>query len=219
MNENWNVSGFILEGISGSGKTTILRELLKSDRFINKYYLSSIVLSEHQTQRVLEHKDREEGLTVLDNVSLLDQHVSYIEKLNDNLDQMQWCRTNQINMRIPYILERFHFTHVYQYNHIEWSDVERIDSKLAELNCKVCVLTADSEILKERIFSGRDAAWMNYIKRFGETEDQIIKHFVDQQNMVLEMAKITQMDTLIIDTSNSSIEDCIDCILDFWIPI
>ena len=216
MNKNWNVSGLIIEGISGSGKTTILREILKSNSFINKTYLSSLVLSEHQTQRILERKDREEGLSVLDNVRLLDQHISYIENLNAQLDQMQWCRNNQTNMRVPYILERFHFTHVYHYKHMEWADVQQIDDRLSAVNCKVCILTANADALKTRLLTGRDSAWMNYLKRYGETEDQIVEYFVQQQSLLIELSKKSQLETMLIATSGATLEDNVEIILDFW---
>jgi len=216
MEIKWNVSGLIVEGISGSGKTSILSELLKSERFVNKSYLSSIVLSEHQTQRILERKEREEGLSVQDNLSLLDEHISYFENLNNQLNRMQWCRSNQTSMRIPYILERFHFTHVYHYNHMGWGDVQEIDNRLSAVNCKVCLLTADPEALRSRLLTGRDSSWMNYLKRYGDTDDKIVKYFVEQQSSLIELSRKSELQTLIIDTSGSSPDDNIDMILDFW---
>ena len=109
MNEKWNVSGLILDGICGTGKTTIFRSIIQSERFVQKSFLSSVVLSEHQTQRVLERKEREKGLASSDNVCLLDQHVAYLELMRDRLEQMQWSENNRTNMRIPYLFERFHF--------------------------------------------------------------------------------------------------------------
>jgi len=54
-------------------------------------------------------------------------------------------------MRIPYVFERFHFTHVYHYSHINWDHVETIDRRLGKLNCKLCLLTIDVLILARRI--------------------------------------------------------------------
>ncbi len=68
MPENWNISGLIVEGISGTGKTALFRALLSSDRFIHKPFLSTVALSEYQTQRVLERRERETGLEVADNL-------------------------------------------------------------------------------------------------------------------------------------------------------
>ena len=105
---DWNMSGLILEGISGTGKTTLINSMLRTNSFTEKTYLSSIILSEHHTQRVLEKKEREQGLTREDNIRLLNSHVNYISSLYSQLDQMSWCRKKSTAMRIPYLLERFH---------------------------------------------------------------------------------------------------------------
>lgn len=216
MNEKWNMSGLIIEGICGTGKTVLLNALIQSERFVKKNYPSSVILSEHQTQRVLERKEREEGLTVFDNIRLLDQHISYLEQLNLQLDQMQWCRYNQTDMRIPYILERFHFTHVYHYDHMLWNNVIKIDQRLAGINCKTCILTVNSEILASRLFTGRDETWMNYLKRFGSSREEILDYFVRQQDQLLNLVDISDLETLVIDASYPNTEKAVEIVLDFW---
>jgi thymidylate kinase len=216
MQENWNISGLILEGICGTGKTTVFRTLLQSDRFVQKSFLSSIALSEHQTQRVLEQKEREKGLTSADNLVLLDQHITYLESMRDRLDQMQWCESNRANMRIPFLLERFHFTHVYHYPHMCWEDVQGIDSRLANLNCKVCLLTIDESIFEHRIITSRDSAWREYLRRYGETNDEILKYYSRQQKLLLSLCEKSKLRTLIVDTTDSNIDKVVDQVLDFW---
>ena len=216
MNENWNISGLILEGICGTGKTTLFRSLLQSERFFQRSFLSAIFLSEHQTQRVLERKERETGLTPNDNVGLLDQHVSYLEAVQNRLDQMEWCRNNRTNMRVPYVLERFHFTHVYHYPHITWEHVEPIDRRLAKLNCKLCLLVIPEELLRKRIISSRDLAWRDYLKRYGDTDQAILKHYATQQNMLRGLLARSALNTLIVDTGATTIDQSLARVLDFW---
>jgi thymidylate kinase len=217
MNEiQWNVSGLILEGISGTGKTEILKTILRSDRFVKKGFLSSYIMSEHQTQRVLEKKDREEGLTIADNLSLLNEHLENIERLTKRLDAMEWCRCKQTAMRIPYILERFHFTHVYQYDHMGWGDVIPVDERLEELNARAVILTADRSLLAERIFTGRDAMWRNYISRFGKTEDEILDHFERRQEELKAMVQKSLLPVAFFDTTEDSPETVAEKIMDFW---
>ena len=216
MDNNWNLSGLLIEGISGTGKTALLESLVRSKRFVEKSYLSSIVLSEHQTQRVLEKKSREEGLDVSDNLRLLDNHTSYLENVNRPLEEMDWCRNNQINMRIPYILERFHLTHVYQYEHMNWHDVSAIDSHLKKLNCKLCLLITGPEELGKRLFTGRDAQWMNYIQRFGRTNNEILEHFIQQQENLIGLSEVSNLETIIIDTGVTDFKATLKETLDFW---
>ena len=213
MLENWNISGLILEGISGTGKTTILHALTRSERFIQN---SAIVLSEHHTQRVLERKEREEGLVVADNVQLLEQHVSYLESLRDRLHQMDWRQNNRTNMRVPYLLERFHFTHVCHYVHMSWPDVEEIDCRLATLNCKVCLLTMDKAMIEQRVIHERDAAWRNYLRRYGETDEEIVDYYAGQQEMMCDLCAKSALDTLIVDTTGTDISRSTEKIMDFW---
>jgi thymidylate kinase len=216
MKESWNISGLILEGICGTGKTTIFHSLLQSERFVHKSFLSSIVLSEHQTQRVLEQKEREEGLLLSDNVSLLNEHVTYLESLNNRLDQMSWCQNNRTNMRLPYVFERFHFTHVYHYDHVCWEDVQEIDSRLANLNCKLCLFTMDDSFLKHRIIESRDSDWRDYLKRYGETDEEILEYYAVQQEMLSGLCEKSKLDTLIVDTTDTSVQDTLDQVFDFW---
>lgn len=216
MDDNWNISGLILEGICGSGKTTILHYLLQSERFVQRSFPSTIVLSEHQTQRVLERKERETGLTPMDNVSLLEQHVAYLEAVRDRLDQMEWCENKRTNMRIPFVLERFHFTHVCHYPNMTWEHVSGIDHRLAELNCKACLLVIPDELLRERIMTSRDSAWQGYIKRFGKTDDEILHHYARQQKMMRDLLAKSRLETRVIDTGTTTLDQAMVQVLDFW---
>ncbi|MFC1601889.1 hypothetical protein ACFL34_06015 [Candidatus Sumerlaeota bacterium] len=216
MTENWNTSGLIIEGICGTGKTTLFHALLQCIRFVQKSFLSTIALSEHQTQRVLEHKEREQGLAPADNIALLDQHVTYWESIHTRLEQMPWRQDNRTNMRMLYILERFHFTHVYHYRHMNWRDVQGIDARLAQLNCKLCLLTMSDTMMEQRIITSRDAGWRDYLKQYGETNDEIIEHYIAQQELLRRLCEQSQLDTLIIDTSESSIDTILPQVLDFW---
>ena len=216
MKENWNISGLILEGISGTGKTAIFDRLIRTSPFVKKNHMTSIILSEHHTQRILEKKDREQGLTIDDNKSLLNNHLSYLESLSERLEQMDWCDKNKTDMRVPYILERFHLTHVYQYDHLNWEDVEGIDRRLAALNGHLCLFTTNKDQLSERLFRKPDPSWQNYLKRFGNSREAIVDHFLKQQDYLLEIAEKSVLKKRIIDTSTADVEVIAIEILEFW---
>ena len=84
----WNMNGLILEGIAGSGKSSVLRALTTHEVWTRKPHLSSIVLSEHQTQRALEAKERREGLQIEDHLDLLAEIVGMLEQFSRRLRQM-----------------------------------------------------------------------------------------------------------------------------------
>ncbi|MFZ5952349.1 MAG: hypothetical protein ACOYXC_16730 [Candidatus Rifleibacteriota bacterium] len=216
MKNDWNVSGLLLEGISGSGKTAVLEAILSSEKFLRRPFLSSLVLTEHQTQRVLERKEREEGLGIEDNLNLLNQHLTYIEQVNERLERMKWCNPSSKAMRMPFILERFHLTHAYHYQHLKWEDVEDCDRRLARLNCRLCLLTIDESAIESRIYKGRDSSWLNYISRFGSTRKEVIDHFMQQQNQLLNLADKSCLEKLVINTSNSMTGEIAEKALEFW---
>lgn len=214
--QEFNLTGLILEGISGTGKTSLLRGILAHPVWQNKNSLSSVVLTEHQTQRVLERKAREEGLVLNDHLNLLGSHIGYLEDLNAQLDQMQWCQAGQTAMRIPFLLERFHLTHGTDYNHITWSHLESLDSRLAPLNGKIVLLTASPAALKQRLFSRRNEAWRSYIQRFGSTPGEILDYYVSRQEQLIHLADKSCLEVMRFDTSRLGVAEIVDQILSDW---
>lgn len=207
---NWNVKGLILEGVPGTGKTTLLKSILRSPRYVDRSFLSTIVLSEYQTQRVLEAKEEEEGLNRHDNVALLEGHVTYVGEILRGLKGMPWCANGRTNNRVTYLIERFHFTHVYHYPHVDWKDVAHIDSQLADLGCKLCLVIAEPRDIIGRIKRDRPG-WREWVGGIEAKE-----HFRAQQDCLLGLRTESALESMIIDSSNSELENSLDRVLDFW---
>lgn len=216
MSEPWNISGLILDGVCGTGKSAVFKALLYSERFKKRSFTSTVVLSEHQTQRVLEQAERDGKIEPSDNFILLDRHVTYLEALKARLDRMEWCRNGSTAMRIPFVFERFHFTHIYHYSYMRWEMVADIDRRLAALNGKLCLFVADEKTLAKRLFTGRDEAWLNYLKRIGDSEEKIVSYYIEKQELLIGLCDRSVLDTLIVDTTNSSVENTLDLVIDFW---
>ncbi len=217
MSEADNVFGLILEGISGTGKSFLMDALLRSERYTGRSCPSSLILSEHQTQRILEKKTREGTLVKKDSLDLLDGHLSYLEGLNGKLEQMEWCRRNSTIHRIPWLFERFHLTHVLHYDFLSWSDVKDFDARLSLVNGKICLLTATEEQLDERLFELRDEHWNSYIKRFGSTRREILNHFLYEQERLIALAEETVLPTLVLNPSDTALPRAVEKVLDFWL--
>jgi hypothetical protein len=216
MAGEWNVSGLLLEGVSGSGKTALLRALLDGNDFASGGPLSTMILTEHQTQRVLEKRDREQGLTVVDNLGLLEGHVGYLESLNARLEAMEWCRKGQTNQRVRFVLERFHLTHVVQYEHMTWPMLEDIDRRLADLRATLVLLLVDEAALHDRLFSGRDEAWLSYMQRFGKTRGKIVAHFMRQQEEYVALADRSSLRSITVETGRLRASEAAHVVLDLW---
>jgi len=97
-----------------------------------------------------------------------------------------------------------------------WSDVEEIDRRLAKLNCKLCLLTMDDSILEDRIISGRNSAWRGYLSRYGKTNEEILEYYAVQQKLLRSLCDKSELDTLIVDTTEASVDDTLDQALNFW---
>jgi hypothetical protein len=155
-------------------------------------------------------------LAPADHVALLDQHVTYLEQVKNRLDQMDWCDNSGINMRLPYLIERFHFTHVFHYPYLDWEHLADIDRRLAHLNCKVIVLTIDGSAFEECVILNRTAGWRDYVRRFGETHREIVEHYARQQERLLELCARTSLELLMLDTTYQGEEETLRQALDFW---
>jgi len=214
-----NISGLIIEGIPGSGKTSILKTITNDKGFLAKTDGSYIILNEFQTQRVLEQKDKDGILTKKDNIELLQSHLNYLSDLNTRLVEAEWCRKNQAGHTIHVIFERFHLTHLFYYSHIIWEDIASFDEILRNLNFKLCALTAGREALADRLFEQRkeDNQWNNFIKRFGNSTEKIVDFFIRQQESLMQGYENSVLPKIIIDTSNKEIFQTTDEVLDFWL--
>jgi len=216
INLNWNVAGLILEGISGTGKTTILQELVKARRFVSRDYPSSFILSEHHTQRVLEKKEHETGLKPEDNIALLDSHVSTVEMLDSRMKTMGWYKRGTVAMRIPYVFERFHLSHINHYHHLKWRHIRDVDERLAHLNCGICLLVMDEASIRERTLKRDNLEWGKYIKKVGDKDEKVIKYFMQQQEKLLELTRKSSLPSYVINTSRMSVKETVEIILDNW---
>ncbi|MBN1648244.1 MAG: hypothetical protein JW874_09440 [Spirochaetales bacterium] len=212
-----NTNGLILEGISGTGKSTLIKKMLQHERWIKKSCISSIVLSEHQTQRVLEPKERTKGLTVNDNLELLNNILGFLESVHDRLGKTDWKQRSRTNQVVPFLLERFHLTHVYHYKHMTWDSVSDLDRRLSRLHTKVILLHMGEKYIGERIILDPDKnGWQNYLKQYGDTPAKIRKRFEEKQNDLLALAEKSCLPVLRIDTSSCTVDEIADKVFDYW---
>lgn len=210
------MNGLILEGIAGSGKSTMLRALIAHECWTRKPYLSSIVLSEHQTQRVLEAKERRVGLQIADHLDLLAEIVGMLEQFNRRLLQMDWAERRRDGQKLAYVLERFHLSHVYHYPGMAWDYVQPIDRRLFPLNAKVCILTLEKHVVRQRILGDTKKLWKTYLETIGSSEEEILAHFWRQQEQLMQLCALTCLPCLVIDTSVRPVESMVEEIFAFW---
>ena len=205
--------GVILEGVTCSGKSSILRALLSHPSFVERAGASAIVLTEHHTQRVLESVGPRAQLRVQDNVMLLREHADYLGNVARRLGRMTgWQEKNVRNPRVTAVIERFHLTHVLNYEHIDWPDVADIDGQLAEIGIRLCLLTTAPDELRRRIHGERAGAWGSFLGEPGQrghfaehpSDDAKARYFVQQQEALLTLAERSRMPKCQVDTTETS---------------
>lgn len=197
--------GIILEGISGTGKTTVFESLLTHDKINSMPSKSKLALSEHHTQRVLELEEQLGRLLPQHHIELLDELVTFVEIRSKRTSHRGWDSSLVQEHDLFYIFERFHLTHVYRFPYMRWHHVANIDERLKNLGAKMCLLTVNAEALEERLYSRRNECWLNYLKQYGKSPAEIISTLMGRQQLALELTIKSSLPSLVIDTSDTSI--------------
>ncbi|GAB6099094.1 hypothetical protein JCM16358_09730 [Halanaerocella petrolearia] len=208
-------TGIIFEGIPATGKSTIIRSLLKSPKILEREFMPFLTYGEDITQRVLEKKYNQGQLTKEDNLELLFDIIEPLEKYKDYYQKRGWVGTESEH-RYAFVLERFHITHATYFDHLCWDDLAEIDRKLAQLNTKLCFLEIEPKVMRKRIIYSRGQKWRNYISRYGSTEEEIIEHYIRRQKRKKQLVTKSNLPSLILNTSQANWEQLIDQMIEFW---
>ncbi len=210
--------GLILEGISGTGKTSVFEALATHRSMQLVPAKSRLLLSEHHTQRILELEEQKGLLTPQHHLELMNQLVTFVEILSNRTSHRGWYSDRVQEQDLFYLFERFHLTHVFRFAHMNWSQVANIDHRLSTLGAVICLLTVNAENLEKRLFSRKHECWLNYLKQYGNTPAEIVDTLMRRQQLALELAKRSSLPTLVIDTSDNSIDQVTELIAHECLP-
>jgi hypothetical protein len=211
MGMNRHFHGLLVEGTTGVGKSTLI------DRTIRRHMQTSasrklrslLHLAQTHTYGPLAPAEDRGTLSVADNRAHLERIVTMLE----------WLHAAHDYSSIPSfaIIDTLHFTHCLRPGVVSWPDVEDFDRRLAAIGFKVLLLTGERETLRVRSIDARVGSQFleDYARRFGNTKDEILDHFVGEQ---VEMDQLFMQTTMQVAHVSAAVDLDIAsaAAFDFW---
>jgi thymidylate kinase len=191
------IKGIIFEGITGSGKTTLYRHIL---RHVTERNCSLFSLNEHCTERSLEPL---RSATLSDSLDTLKNIITILHGFQ-NLS----CKGTDPLIKL-FLLERFHMSHCLDITRNDKiSEYTWVDKHMQMFNSTVLLLTIDpSKILERCILNTRRTrpeSWSRYLSTLGTTDDAIVAYYQTQQEHFISLCAQSALPVLRIDTSSEN---------------
>lgn len=185
------MKGIVLEGVSASGKSTILR--LIQNKILEEYPTSTkLFISEHYTQRMLEHELEAQKLTADHIRNHTNQIIHNLSIYQEMLDRSKFAKQPSgadIFVTLERFLLTFLATHSDKMKSYPLDEANRQFNKLNEMNIRQYLLVLSEQALKEHInrtLSHRNDQWSEYVKKRGGI-DGIAKESLEWQNNFLNL--------------------------------
>lgn len=193
-----HISGWIVEGVVASGKTTLIQELQQI--LANRYPArTKVFISEHYTERVLENEKAKGCLTAQSTIDLASKIVKELEGIAAWKSESKFCH-NRGNAVIDSTLERFlgsHYANLKTMNlwHSDSEDESRIIdiyNRLSILGFSVVILKLPDSLISQAVASTklyRNAAWCQYLETIGN-DGEVGSYYLNWQNKLFEFYHI-----------------------------
>ncbi len=185
----------LVEGIPGIGKSTLIDALLRrhvetaGDRQIRTVFY----LSQAHTYGPLAPAEDAGTLTLTDNLKHLEHIVRTVEWLKASVQE-------QARPSCFVLIDTLHLTHCLRPGVLSWADAAACDRRLANAGCKLLVLHATAEVVRERALNAR-AEWpflQQYAAKFGRTHDELHTYFMTEQAEFTRMYQRSVMPKLLL---------------------
>lgn len=188
------MKGVIIEGVSAIGKSTILSGL--QDKISQTYPNSTkLFISEHYTQRMLEHIAEKGELQPSDIRNHVDAIIKNISTYQQMLDHSKFA-ARPSGAQAFATVERFLFTYLMSDDQPKKQKYSKISAsrqlkKMKELNFAQYLIVASPDKLKRNLadtLDRRNEAWAQYVKEKGGI-DKIAETSLEWQNKLTQLAK------------------------------
>ena len=201
----------IVEGITGTGKTTILNMynditgLEKKDSIIlSQFYTSSVAFKDE----TLIAKNK-----VKKNMKKITGMIIWLDELYELYGNSNY------KSKVDVFLETFHIENFIKYNISDYSLFEEIDSLLFQMGFKLIVLYLPENSIKVRSIEltkkhRNSQSWNVYLDDL-EKRNGAINYFIDIQQRILNLSQHSKLPKMYIDTQNMEWEKYLENILLF----
>ena len=202
----------LVEGTSGVGKSALIDALIRRHvAAVPPRKIRTLVhLAQSHTYGPLAIPEDRGTLTVGENLRHLERIVSHLEWLYTSVQEhaKPWCFV---------VIDTLHLTQCVRPGIVGWNDVAPFDQRLAAIGCKLLFLKASATALWERGILPRtnEQFIREYARKFGATHEEIHRHFMKEQETLVNLFERSCMAKLLLDS-----EDAPEIILDqafrFW---
>lgn len=192
------MSGILIEGVTGSGKTETLRALIRDPRF-EPLLAQGRVFSEEQTFG-------EALAEISTDASSSETHLWRMRKILETEDLSR-----------GFVLERFHLSYYALLPH--WHLYESIDCDLANLDTHLVMLVVPDSLQSTRCLfrTDRSSEWTTGMINYFGSVDAATCAIRNSQRRRLEALKWTLLRSTVIDTTEQRWSDYTDSIINTWI--
>jgi hypothetical protein len=201
----------LVEGTSGVGKSTLIDALIRvhTAAAAPRKIRSLIHLAQSHTYGPLAVPEDNGSLTVDENVRHLDRIVGTLEWLHACVQEhtRPWCFV---------LIDALHLTHCVRPGVVQWSDVKPFDQRLATLGCKLAFLKISQDTLWERGIAPRvNDQFMQYARKFGRSQEEIRRYFVNEQETLVQLFERSVMAKLLLN-NEPALESTASKVHAFW---
>ncbi len=213
-----------MDGVASSGKTSILKHL---HRKILEQNPSStkLFISEHYTERILEHLKESGELTGVHIKEHVEKIIGIIADFQGMLDKSKF-RNNPKGANLFVTLERFILTHITSLdieNDYTIKEARNHFETIGKMGIKQVLLVIPEARFKEKLMSTiehRNEAWKEHLYSKG-SEKEIVAYYLNWQNNFLKYADIFKdaIDTLIVEVKDNNYAEYSDIIFNYCFNI